>query len=29
MVEEIGLDEIRSRVKRSLPDPRVGPFYGC
>jgi succinate dehydrogenase / fumarate reductase cytochrome b subunit len=29
MVEEIGLDEIRSRVKRPLTDLRVGPFYGC
>jgi succinate dehydrogenase / fumarate reductase cytochrome b subunit len=29
MVEHIGLDEIRSRVKRPLTDLRVGPFYGC
>jgi succinate dehydrogenase cytochrome b subunit len=29
MVEEIGLDEIRSRVKRPLTDLKVGPFYGC
>jgi succinate dehydrogenase / fumarate reductase, cytochrome b subunit len=29
MVEEIGLDEIRSRVRRPLTDLRVGPFYGC
>jgi succinate dehydrogenase / fumarate reductase, cytochrome b subunit len=29
MVEEIGLDEIRARVKRPLTDLRVGPFYGC
>ncbi len=29
MVEEIGLDEIASRVKRPLTDLRVGPFYGC
>ncbi len=29
MVEEIGLDEIRSRVKRPLENLRVGPFYGC
>ena len=29
MVEEIGLEEIRSRVKRPLTDLRVGPFYGC
>jgi succinate dehydrogenase / fumarate reductase cytochrome b subunit len=29
VVEEIGLDEIRNRVKRPLTDLRVGPFYGC
>jgi succinate dehydrogenase / fumarate reductase, cytochrome b subunit len=29
MVEEIGLDEIRNRVKRPLTNLRVGPFYGC
>src|SRR6185436_16178962 len=29
MVEEIGLDTIRSKVKRPLTDLRVGPFYGC
>ncbi|MDQ3742631.1 MAG: CoB--CoM heterodisulfide reductase iron-sulfur subunit B family protein [Actinomycetota bacterium] len=29
VVEDIGLDEIRSRVKRPLKDLRVGPFYGC
>ncbi|HEV2769133.1 MAG TPA: CoB--CoM heterodisulfide reductase iron-sulfur subunit B family protein [Solirubrobacteraceae bacterium] len=29
LVEEIGLDELRSRVKRPLSDLRVGPFYGC
>jgi succinate dehydrogenase / fumarate reductase cytochrome b subunit len=29
MVEHIGLDEIRSRVKRPLTDLKVGPFYGC
>ena len=29
LVEEIGLDELRSRVKRPLTDLRVGPFYGC
>jgi len=29
MVEEIGLQEIASRVKRPLTDLRVGPFYGC
>ena len=29
MVEEIGLDAIRAKVKRPLTDLRVGPFYGC
>ena len=29
LVEEIGLDEVKSRVKRPLTDLRVGPFYGC
>jgi succinate dehydrogenase / fumarate reductase cytochrome b subunit len=29
MVEEIGLDAIKARVKRPLTDLRVGPFYGC
>ncbi len=29
LVEEIGLDSLRSRVKRPLTDLRVGPFYGC
>ena len=29
LVEEIGLDELRARVKRPLTDLRVGPFYGC
>ena len=29
LVEEIGLDELRNRVKRPLTDLRVGPFYGC
>jgi len=29
MVEEIGLDAIRARVKRPLTELRVGPFYGC
>jgi succinate dehydrogenase / fumarate reductase cytochrome b subunit len=29
LVEDIGLDELRSRVKRPLQDLRVGPFYGC
>jgi succinate dehydrogenase / fumarate reductase cytochrome b subunit len=29
LVEEMGLDELRSRVKRPLTNLRVGPFYGC
>ncbi len=29
MIEEIGLDAIRAKVKRPLTDLRVGPFYGC
>jgi succinate dehydrogenase cytochrome b subunit len=29
LVEDIGLDELRSRVKRRLEDLKVGPFYGC
>jgi len=29
MVEEIGLDTIKSKVTRPLTDLRVGPFYGC
>ncbi len=29
LVEEIGLPELRSRVKRPLTDLKVGPFYGC
>ena len=29
MVEEIGLDTMRSKVVRPLTDLRVGPFYGC
>jgi succinate dehydrogenase / fumarate reductase cytochrome b subunit len=29
LVEDIGLDELRNRVKRPLKDLRVGPFYGC
>jgi succinate dehydrogenase / fumarate reductase cytochrome b subunit len=29
MVEEIGLDAIRAKVKRPLENLRVGPFYGC
>jgi succinate dehydrogenase / fumarate reductase cytochrome b subunit len=29
LVEEIGLDNLKSRVKRPLENLRVGPFYGC
>jgi succinate dehydrogenase / fumarate reductase cytochrome b subunit len=29
LVEEIGLDDLRSRVRRPLTDLKVGPFYGC
>ena len=29
LVEEMGLDELRGRVKRPLTDLKVGPFYGC
>jgi succinate dehydrogenase / fumarate reductase cytochrome b subunit len=29
LVEDIGLDNLRSMVKRPLRDLRVGPFYGC
>jgi len=29
LVEELGLDELRSRVKRPLTGLKVGPFYGC
>ncbi len=29
LVEEIGLDTLRGKVKRPLKDLRVGPFYGC
>ena len=29
LVEDIGLDALRSRVKRPLSGLRVGPFYGC
>ncbi|MGH2925757.1 MAG: heterodisulfide reductase-related iron-sulfur binding cluster, partial [Solirubrobacterales bacterium] len=28
LVENIGLDELKSRVKQPLTDLRVGPFYG-
>ena len=29
LVEDIGLEKLRSMVKRPLKDLRVGPFYGC
>jgi len=29
LVEEIGLERLRSLVKRPLSNLRVGPFYGC
>ncbi len=29
LVEEIGLDTLKSKVKRPLTDLKVGPFYGC
>ena len=29
LVEDIGLEELRSRVRRPLTDLKVGPFYGC
>ena len=29
LVEEIGLETLRSQVKRPLSGLRVGPFYGC
>lgn len=29
LVEEIGLDALREKVKRPLSGLRVGPFYGC
>src|SRR5579875_1857313 len=29
LVEEIGLDRLRSLVKRPLTNLKVGPFYGC
>jgi succinate dehydrogenase / fumarate reductase cytochrome b subunit len=29
LVEDIGLDNLRSLVKRPLTDLKVGPFYGC
>ncbi|HUB36862.1 MAG TPA: heterodisulfide reductase-related iron-sulfur binding cluster, partial [Solirubrobacteraceae bacterium] len=29
LVEEIGLQELKSKVRRPLANLRVGPFYGC
>jgi succinate dehydrogenase / fumarate reductase, cytochrome b subunit len=29
LVEELGLDNLKARVKQPLTDLRVGPFYGC
>ena len=29
LVEEIGLDALKAKVKQPLTDLRVGPFYGC
>jgi succinate dehydrogenase / fumarate reductase, cytochrome b subunit len=29
LVEEIGLDELRRKVRRPLTNLHVGPFYGC
>ena len=29
LVEDMGLDEVRARVRRPLTDLKVGPFYGC
>jgi succinate dehydrogenase / fumarate reductase cytochrome b subunit len=29
LVEEIGLEKLKSMVKRPLTDLKVGPFYGC
>jgi succinate dehydrogenase / fumarate reductase cytochrome b subunit len=29
LVEDIGLEEVKRRVKRPLSNLRVGPFYGC
>jgi succinate dehydrogenase / fumarate reductase cytochrome b subunit len=29
LVEEIGLENLRARVRRPLTNLRVGPFYGC
>jgi succinate dehydrogenase / fumarate reductase cytochrome b subunit len=29
LVEELGLDALKAKVKRPLTDLKVGPFYGC
>ena len=29
LVEEIGLENLKAKVKRPLTDLKVGPFYGC
>ena len=29
LVEDLGLDELRNRVRRPLDGLKVGPFYGC
>jgi succinate dehydrogenase / fumarate reductase cytochrome b subunit len=29
LVEDIGLDALKAKVKRPLTDLKVGPFYGC
>jgi succinate dehydrogenase / fumarate reductase cytochrome b subunit len=29
LVEDVGLDRIKSMVKRPLSELRIGPFYGC
>jgi succinate dehydrogenase / fumarate reductase cytochrome b subunit len=29
VVEDLGLDELRARVRRPLRNLKVGPFYGC
>jgi len=29
LVEELGLENLKAKVKRPLTDLRVGPFYGC
>jgi succinate dehydrogenase / fumarate reductase cytochrome b subunit len=29
LVEDVGLDKLKSMVKRPLKDLKIGPFYGC